>query len=86
MGIGAASVHLVPSNTSVGATSWLSACPPTTTILSPTTAAAWATRGWVNGGSSTHAPSRSAKTLPETSPDRLPFAGAHPPITTSSSR
>ena len=84
VGIGAASVQRVPSKTSVVATSWAPSWPPATTILSPTTAAPSATRGWFSGGSSTQALPRSANTLPDTKPDRLPFAGDQPPITTIS--
>src|SRR3954462_14729952 len=45
-----ACVQDCPSKISVGATSFLSSCPPTTTSLSPTTAAAAAARACESGG------------------------------------
>ena len=67
VGMFAAVLQCLPSNTSVVSTRRPSAWPPTTTIRSPTTAAAPAARGRLSEGSSTHLPSRSANTRSEIS-------------------
>jgi hypothetical protein len=80
----AASFQLWPSNTSVGPISFPLACPPATTILSPTTAAAPAARGRLSLGSSTHAPFRNANTRSDGCAVRLAPVGTQPPMMTGS--
>ena len=79
----AASFQELPSNTSVCGTIFLSFCPPTTTSLSPTTAAAGRRpergRGLV---SRTQLPPRNANTLF----DACAMLSVAPPITTTSPR
>lgn len=80
VGMSAASRQAVPSKISVVGTSFLSAWPPTTMILSPTTPAA---RGRCNLGSSVQLWPLSAKTRSEAVPNSCPPRGVHPPSTTS---
>ena len=82
VGIAATSVQPLPSKTSVSGTSFPLAWPPTTMILSPTTAAAAAARGWLSLGSSCHA-ALSAYTRSDC-PEVSSAPGTKPPITTAS--
>lgn len=79
-------VYMVSSNTSVLGTSLPFVCPPVTTILSPTTAAAPAARGSPRRAGSTPFQSRGASTRSEVRAVRFGPSGIHPPRTTNSPR